>query len=36
MRRKIDGYDQLLAQHLTADPSDHRPAPRQVKIRAAD
>ena len=36
VRRKIDGYDKLLAHRLTATPPDHRPAPRQVRIRATD
>lgn len=36
VERKIAGYDELLARGLTADPPDHRPAPRKVRVRRAD
>ena len=36
VERKIAGYDSLLRRGLTAEPPDHRPAARKVRIRAAD
>jgi DNA-binding transcriptional MerR regulator len=36
VERKIAGYAELLAHGLTAEPPDHRPAPRKVRVRAAD
>ena len=36
VERKIAGYDSLLRRGLTAEPPDHRPAPRKVRVRAAD
>ena len=35
VERKIAGYDEVLAKGLNVEPPDHRPAPRQVRIRAA-
>jgi DNA-binding transcriptional MerR regulator len=34
--RKISGYDELLARGLNVEPPDHRPAPRRVRVRAAN
>lgn len=36
VERKIKGYDEMLARGLTHEPPDRKPAPRQVRIRAAD
>ena len=36
VERKIAGYDSLLRRGLTAEPPDRRPAPRKVRVRAAD
>jgi DNA-binding transcriptional MerR regulator len=36
VERKIAGYDEMLARGLTHEPPDHKPARRQVRIRAAD
>jgi MerR family transcriptional regulator, aldehyde-responsive regulator len=36
VERKIAGYDSLLRRGLTGEPPDHRPAPRKVRVRAAD
>jgi DNA-binding transcriptional MerR regulator len=33
VERKISGYETLLAHGLTAEPPDHRPAPRKVRVR---
>ena len=35
VERKIAGYDEVLAKGLNVEPPDHRPAPLQVRIRAA-
>lgn len=36
VEHKIEVYDQVLARGLKVDPPKRRPAPRQVRIRAAD
>lgn len=36
VERKISGYDEMLARGMNVNPPDHRPAPRQVRIRAVD
>ena len=36
VERKITGYDEMLARGMTHEPPDHKPAPRQVRIRAVD
>jgi DNA-binding transcriptional MerR regulator len=36
VERKISGYDELLAHGLNVEPPDHRPAPRRVRVRAAN
>ncbi len=36
VEHKIAGYDEVLARGLNVDPPIHRPAPRKVRVRAAN